>query len=349
LIVGEYTTVEWKAGNVVVEKGKTVSNFGTFLADSPGSTMGNNGAAADKWTFENRNILNLGKGKFQNADQKKVGAGAREFKISSASIGTDLFEIEGTFTHDVAGAALSVESGTLKVTGTFTQSAGSVTVADGTAMEVTDAYTLSGGTVSLEGEVTGSGVSLTVGSFAQSGGTALVQYATMTSATDATLSGGTLTIAGGTLEVASNVNVQSGGTLTGVGTVDVSSGALVNAGTLSVGGVTVVPNANPIGALSVVGNYTQTSGGVLDLAIFSGNEYDRLLVSGVATLAGALNVTLFSGATEPQPGDILSVVTYGSRSGTFAALNLPTLSGGTWDPRYDDPLYPHALSLWVQM
>lgn len=328
-IFNAYSSVEWTGGDVNVAKGKAVDNRGTFKADSDGGTMGS-ANMADKWTFQNRKDLLMGKGKFGNVDLKKVGGDAREFKISSASTGADVFRIAGTFTQDVAGT-LSIESGTLEIDGPFTQSTGSVTVAAGTSLEVTGTYALSGGTVAVN-----FGASLSVGSYDQSGGTASLQYATLTSASGATVSGGTLALANGQITSAGTVQVQSGGTLSGSATVNFgsSSGTLTNAGTITVDGV-----------LAVLGNYTQT--GVLNLVLYEGYS-DRLEVSGLAALGGVLNVDLSSSAPDPSQGDSFEVLTYGSRSGTFGTINLPPpLPPGNWGPGYDDPLYPNALGIWV--
>ena len=80
----------------------------------------------------------------------------------------------------------------------------------------------------------------------------------------------------------------SAGTLKGTGTVQ---GDVVNAGT-------VAPGNSP-GFLNVTGNYTQTSTGVLELEIAGRNpntpEYDRLRVTGSATLDGTVRVSLLNG------------------------------------------------------
>ena len=77
---------------------------------------------------------------------------------------------------------------------------------------------------------------------------------------------------------AANVTVGSSGTLAGSGTVVAN---VVNHGLVSPG--------NSPGILTVTGNYTQGSDGVLNLEIggaMPGSDYDQLNVSGVATLDG---------------------------------------------------------------
>jgi hypothetical protein len=359
LIANQFSTVNWVDGNVNVAKGKTVTNNGTFFADSPGTTMGNDGGAADMWTFKNNKDLMWGAGKFRNAEMTKGAAAARERKVTSASPGPDRFEIAGTFTQDVASTLLSIESGTLYIDGPFTQSAGDVVIADGAKLEVTGSYNISGGTVAVNGA--GSDTSLFVGSYVQSGGIATVTGGTLDSASIAIVSGGTLTLAPswvgsvmGRLGSASNVIIEGGGTLRGVGAVvfDDPTGTLINDGTISVDGVVNPPYMNPVGTLSVTGNYAQTGAGVLNLAIFDESDYDKLAVSGFATLAGTLNVTPPPGVPEVTlegPLDVFEVITYGERSGVFDTIYLPPLSGSSfWNPpQYDHPDYPNSLSLWA--
>jgi VCBS repeat-containing protein len=59
-------------------------------------------------------------------------------------------------------------------------------------------------------------------------------------------------------------------------------------------------------------------------------DYDQLKITGAASLAGTLKVSLTSGFT-PAIGNTFTIMTYGSHSGTFTT-NLPTLAGGlAWD------------------
>src|SRR6185436_19330638 len=51
-----------------------------------------------------------------------------------------------------------------------------------------------------------------------------------------------------------------------------------------------------------------------------GATYDRLDVTGLATLAGTLNVLLLNGFV-PTSGDRFEVMRFGSRSGTFPVNN----------------------------
>ncbi|MCK6486530.1 MAG: thrombospondin type 3 repeat-containing protein, partial [Phycisphaerae bacterium] len=155
-------------------------------------------------------------------------------------------------------------------------------------------------------------------------------------------SSGTINVTGGNLTI-----TQSGTTpsFTNTGTIDifatrsliVSGGTIANSGagvvrgtgTLSLTGGAVLSNAATFrpgtspGILSVSGAYPQTAAGTLDIelgGLTAGVEYDRLAVSGVATLAGTLNVTRLGGF-EPVLNDSFTVMTWLLRTGTFTTLN----------------------------
>ncbi len=127
---------------------------------------------------------------------------------------------------------------------------------------------------------------------------------------------GTATLSGRNSADTAFVN-DTGGTLQGTGTF---SGNLINSGTVFPG------NNSSAFTLTIAGNYTQTSGGALDID-FSGNksdiDYNQLVVNGTVTLAGALNVSLLNGIVL---GDSLSffILVNGSTgpvAGTFAGLS----------------------------
>ena len=78
--------------------------------------------------------------------------------------------------------------------------------------------------------------------------------------------------------------------------------------------------------VNVTGNYSQAATGKLLIVLGGadgGANYDQLAISGLAGLAGTLEVDAASGYT-PQKGATYNVVTYGSRSGEFATLSSST-------------------------
>jgi hypothetical protein len=148
--------------------------------------------------------------------------------------------------------------------------------------------------------------------------------------------GGQTTLGGGTLGEEGGVEIW-GGTLLGPGTVE---GDLIlrNVGTLSPGG-------HSLGSLSVTDSYQQAPDGTLILR-FEAADHDRLDVVGEATLDGNLEVGLEDGFL-PEVGKRLTVMTYASHMGDFAAVSFRT---GEAPNRRLRALYGEKdLTLWVDL
>jgi hypothetical protein len=139
--------------------------------------------------------------------------------------------------------------------------------------------------------------------------------------------GGVLDVQSGYTSVSGRFTHSEGAVLQGYGQLDLS-GALIQAFDGDVN-----PGTSP-GLLKIVGNLPQSTLSNINIelgGLVAGSNYDRLEVSDTATLDGTLNVALVNGFT-PSPGDSFAVLTYGARSGTLAALNVPALGGTlTWD------------------
>jgi len=92
--------------------------------------------------------------------------------------------------------------------------------------------------------------------------------------------------------------VQASGILGGSGVIP---GGLLNRGTVS-------PGHSP-GLLEIAGDYTQSEDAELDIELAGTNpkDFDRIIVEGVATLSGLINVLLIDGFL-PQEGDIFTVL-----------------------------------------
>lgn len=115
-----------------------------------------------------------------------------------------------------------------------------------------------------------------------------------------------------------NLTNAAGASLVGNGIVNVGTGTLVNEGT-------VAPGHSP-GTLTVNGNYRQTSSGSLVMEVASNTTFDRLRVTGTATLGGAL-VMQGLGYT-PTAGETYPLVQAGSVNGTFAQTTSTALATG---------------------
>jgi hypothetical protein len=94
-----------------------------------------------------------------------------------------------------------------------------------------------------------------------------------------------------------------------------------------------------IGPLTITSDYVQTGGSLeIELAgVDKATQYDHVLVSGAATLAGSLNVSLI-GDFVPRAGDLFEVLRAESGVfGAFSTTSLPTLSEGlNWNVVYSN-------------
>jgi T5SS/PEP-CTERM-associated repeat protein len=111
------------------------------------------------------------------------------------------------------------------------------------------------------------------------------------------------------------------GYVKGVGTFD-----LVNfTGTYSPGLSPASVNAGSLG-------FSSTSTLVMELGgTTAGSQYDQILATGALALGGTLEIDLINGFT-PSAGSSFNLFDWGSASGAFSSLNLPTLSAGlSWN------------------
>jgi hypothetical protein len=152
------------------------------------------------------------------------------------------------------------------------------------------------------------------GAFSNTGTVTIGTGITLAVNGDYTQTSGATILNGATLQ-ANNVNVN-GGNLSGLGTIHAN---VTNSGTFDVGG------AGTTGILSITGSYTQSSTGILDIEI-GGNtartQYDQLLIGGIASLNGTLNVSFINGFA-PTSGS-WTIIAYASHSGTFSTTSVPS-------------------------
>src|SRR5581483_10197140 len=108
-------------------------------------------------------------------------------------------------------------------------------------------------------------------------------------------------------------------------------GSVTNAAQVNPGGV-----GRP-GVLAITGPYSQFASGALNIDLggtAAGNGYDRLAVGGTASLGGTLNVATINGFV-PGGADSFQILTFGARTGDFAAKNgLNPPSGPTLVPTF---------------
>ncbi len=135
------------------------------------------------------------------------------------------------------------------------------------------------------------------------------------------------------------VDVQTG-TLS-IGDFSHAAGAVIQGeGTLALGTITafegdVNPGTSP-GILSITGDMPQGRQSIINVDLDGatvGTGYDQLNVSGAATLNGELNI---KAGFVPTVGNTFTVLTYGSRSGTFANITGLDVGGGvTLQPQWN--------------
>ncbi len=306
-------TAAWTAGALQMQGG-TLDNNGSFTANTASllQSYGTGGTNA-----------------FNNAGTFiKLGAGTTQFTTSSSGVpfnNTGSVDVQaGTLSlsaglTNLSGTTLSggsyLVSGTLRISGADirTNSATIILTGVGAAIvnDATSANALANfGTITTLGNLTiQGGRNLTVpGPFSNSGHVTIGQTSTFTvSLGNYTQSAGTTTV-DGILDPANNVDIQAG-TLGGSGHI---LGNVNNAGSLN-------PGTSP-GILNVEGNYNQTTTGILNVeigGIQAGNQFDRLAVSGIATLDGTLAISLINGY-QVNSAETFQVLTFGSRSGDFA-------------------------------
>jgi hypothetical protein len=145
------------------------------------------------------------------------------------------------------------------------------------------------------------------------------QYAVSILDTNGFTFGDTTSIAGGSLTWSSTAIVPAAGAFIGRGT---ANGILANGGTLSIEG------PNPA-TLTINGNYVAGAGSKIALRLNGRNagQADRVQVTGSLNCAQTLDLTFAPGAVF-QAGDVITILTGGTRSGTFSTIVTHGLSGG---------------------
>ncbi len=120
------------------------------------------------------------------------------------------------------------------------------------------------------------------------------------------------------------LNGYSVNATSGSGMVSNLGGGLLS-GNLNLGGSITLSNAGtialPEGAGAMVGgNFTQSSGGVLEIGASSTSSYSTLTVGGTATIAGTVQVDLAQGNTLALGDTLSGVVTSGTLKGNFSSV-----------------------------
>ncbi len=282
-----------------------------------------------------------GSGAFTQSGGTHTVSGDLNLGYNSGASGT--YSLSGTGSLSVAGSEYIGYAGT----GAFTQGGGSNSVTtdlilgytDGSGNNGSGSYNLSGGSLAVSGNETIGSVGS--GSFTQTGGTNTVTGALNLAASSG--ASGSYSLSGGSL-AAGTVNLNAGGSFTMTGgtlTATTFNGNLTNGGT--------VKSGDAPGTMTVNGNYTQTASGTLVEQIASASSYSKLVVTGSASLNGALNIQLLGGFLPTYGQSFTGILTASGVSGQFSSIInkyiTPTLY---WQVLYVDPLEePTSVNLQV--
>jgi len=272
-------------------------------------------------------------GSFNGGGAFSMGGGTATFSPAISGLsGMTLTNVTSTFStsFSTTGLALTIAGGQVNGAVTITNVPGQT-------------LTLRGANVSAQTTITNQGTALAEGATNIAGPFNNPSGATLQVQGDNTGGSATLTFTGGAfvndgaVELTSTDGafsatligtVTNNGTLTsvvGAGGARSISGSLNNTST---GSITIASGGTGTLDILSLGNFTNTGTVNIKLNGTGGGAFDVLNVSTAATLGGTLNVTLVAGFT-PATGDTFNVLSYGSRSGTFATVNLPAGWPGT--------------------
>jgi hypothetical protein len=322
-------TLSFTAANYTLNAGTTFTGPGTFLVNN-GTVFVN--AAISSPSFALANGAIDGTGNLTVTGTFDWTGGTLKNSTGTLTIPSGAtFNIRGNTDKNNQDRTINL-SGTANWTGTgnFNSGSGAVlnVLAGGVLNIQTDAQ-VGGGTWNNFGTISktaGPGtMSISVFNHFTNNGTVSVQSGTFDMAGTYKQLAGTTSVAAGAALISSfdgHINIL-GGVLTGNGSVGTSTSLanVTNSG--------VVAPGSPLGTLTIFGTYTQTIAGILSIGVggtTASTQYDRLAVTGAVTLNGTLTMGLANGFT-PAIGNIFVVVTFASRTGTFANVTGSAIPG----------------------
>ena len=122
----------------------------------------------------------------------------------------------------------------------------------------------------------------------------------------------------GEIEVASTQGWSNHATMRASGGDLATSGTGTNSGTIEISAGQKLTARN---------GFVQDAAGTLSIEIAGTSSFGQVKVTGAATLAGTLDVTL-GGGFSPNIGDTFTIMTFGSHAGDFATVNGLDIGGG---------------------
>ncbi|QDT74224.1 hypothetical protein [Lacipirellula limnantheis] len=273
---------------------------------------------------------------FSNA----AGAEVQLLNLGSSIVSptlTNLGRIVGSGTVDAnlsnqpGGVIRVMEGDSQRYIGATNNNAGNISLLGGT-IEFTQGVT----NVALTGGISGRGTIIADGGILNEGFMAF--------------SGGNTDIIGNVLNLLGQVSTVgnstssfygdflNGGTvLTATGSTTVFLGSQAGIGSFTGGGTVeyagpIIPGNSPA-LVSYGGNVTLAPSATLKIELGGttrGAQYDALNIAGAFSTNSALEVSLINGFT-PLIGQTFDILNWGSLSGQFSSVALPTLPGASWD------------------
>jgi len=344
LTLTNHGTVNWTNTSLYSGAGTQIYNYGLWDAQSDNVFYGNYGGNPGT-VFDNIGTF-----------RKSGNAGTTTLDAA--------FTLNNTGTVDARSGAMNISGGGAN-SGTFNAAPGannnftaSYTFNNGSAFTGLGLNSLIGGTLTFNGSITTTNLEWNSGTLA---GTLIISY------------GGTFYIATGNNHLMPAVTLQNYGTVIhtggiiyqGLGGLIDNEGiwleqtdaafnqnnyggatAFLNNGTFnknSTTGATTFDTGFPFnnngtlevlsGAVTLNGPYNPSSPTLL-FGVSNLTSYGSVNIAGAATLSGTLGLQLLNGYV-PAVSNVISPLSYGSRSGVFSAFNFPALpSGESWTPGY---------------
>ncbi|MGA7562400.1 MAG: autotransporter domain-containing protein [Desulfobaccales bacterium] len=321
-VVGNFLGV-----GVFTQSGGTNSVTGNlFVGQSPSGSGTYNLSDGSLSVLGNETIGDPGVGVFNQSGGINNAPGVLSLGSSAGASGT--YNLSGGLL--MGGLELIGDSGT----GAFNQSGGTnslafnLNLANSTAGS-SGTYNLSGGSLAAAGETVGFAGT---GIFNQSGGTNTITFGLAVG--NNTGASGTYNMSGGSLSVGTDelIGALSGGS----GTFFQTGGANTVVGNLLVGAFAGNGTYALLGGTGTVGgNYTQGANGTLATGISSAVNFEKLLVTGNASLNGTMDPVL-QGGYLPAIGTLFhGVITTGTGvTGTFSTVTNPITAVLFWQPVY---------------
>ncbi len=229
-----------------------------------------------------------------------------------------------TISHDVTNSGQITTSGqsgggnSLTINGKLTNNPGGVLALEGSSDMARIGTVLNAGTISVGN---GAGLIVPVGTHAT--GNALSGF--INAGTVGIAQNGLINSPLGYTQTVGKTTVDGSLSATGGRGVSFAGGSVFGNGGTVTGPMTSNASINmgdalmTVGQMAFHGNYTQGANGSLTFDIASLTQFDKLNVSGNATLNGTMNVDLLNGYT-PQVGNTFDIMSFASRAGTFSTV-----------------------------